>query len=439
MVLSPRGAAANGAFFGAGFLLMVSLLLFVERAGTAWRRSGAGGGKERIISSPLAAGVCRALQMPRRSLPVVVLLAVGTFLAVGVLSMKHDPAAGCERPSSGSGGFAAIVTSVSPLDRERGCALARRASGAKGVVPVRVHAGDEAGCLNMNRPVLPQVVGLDARAMARARAFEPDDAGGVWTPLDQPLKDGSIPALAADQTMLQYSLKAKAGPQDGTVYEYPAAGPSAPRLRVVGVLPVRSGILQGSLIVDEKWFVRAFPQETGYRMWLCDYAPYQLRAGGGGEAARKLRHPEPGVTVTTVEERLRLLGSVESTYLDMFLVLGGLGVVLGLGGIALVILRDVEERRGEMALLNAVGLPRRAAVRLLAAEYGALLAAGLAIGIVPALVAIQPAARSLGALLPWGAMAAVVAAMFVCAALCVASAAFAVSRRFGPAVLKEEV
>ena len=430
MALVPEGAA-NGAFFGAGFLLLVSLLLLVRAAGAAWLWRG----EPAASSGPVGAGVRRALGSPRQSAPVVILLAVGTFLTVGILSMKHDPAAGCHKSSSGSGGFAAIVTSVAPLDRERGLELARRASGAKGVVPVRVHEGDEAGCLNMNQPVSPQVVGLDARAMARARAFEPEDSGGVRSALQQRLPDGAVPALAADQTMLQYSLKAQADAREGTVYAY--AGPSgrAARVRIVGALPVRSGILQGAVIVDEKFFTELFPDEAGYRLWLCDAAPPALRLPG---ADLRLRHPEPGVTVETAEERLRLLGSVESTYLDLFLVLGGLGVVLGAAGVGLVVLRGVQERRGELALLSAVGLPRGAALRLLAAEYGVMVLAGLAVGLVPALVAIQPAARSLRGALPWMAMAGVVAGLFLCAAVCVFAAARIAARRYGPEVLKEQ-
>jgi hypothetical protein len=384
---------------------------------------------------------------------VVILLAVGIFLTVGILSMKHDPAAGCERSSSGGGGFASLVTSVTATDRERGLELARKASGCKGVVPVRVYEGDEAGCLNMSQPQTPRLLGLDARAMARARAFEPENSGGIWTMIDRPLEDGTIPALAADQTMLEYSLKAKAGHSDGTVFRYAGADGAVWNVRIVGVLPVRSGILQGALIVDERLFVHMFPNE-GYRLWLCDHAPYLLRVAKEVRGRRSevrsqsadfrspisvLRHPEPGVTVQSVEARLRLLGSVESAYLDMFLVLGGLGVVLGVLGIALVILRGVTERRGELALLNAVGLSRKTVTGLLAAEYGVQVLAGLVVGIVPALVAIQPAARSLGGRLPWGAMAGIVAGLFGCAAVSVFCAAAAASRRYGPEVLKEEV
>ncbi|MDD4102891.1 MAG: ABC transporter permease, partial [Kiritimatiellae bacterium] len=232
-------------------------------------------------------------------------------------------------------------------------------------------------------------------------------------------------------------------------YEYADNRGGTVRVRLVGTLPVRSGILQGALIIDEKHFAAAFPDSGGYRMWPCGYAPYLLReaalksdggiSGQSDHEVMKLRNPEPGVRVETVEERLRLLGSVESAYLDMFLVLGGLGVVLGVAGVALVILRGVEERRGEMALLSAVGVSKRTVVRLLAGEYGILVAGGLVSGILPALVSIQPAVRALHADFPWRAMTAVIAGMLLCAALSVWGAALVASRRFGPATLKEEV
>ncbi|HRR33698.1 MAG TPA: FtsX-like permease family protein [Kiritimatiellia bacterium] len=442
MEWSPEGTAANGAFFGAGFLLMVSVLLFLVSLGEAWRRAAAG---RSAVRSPVAAGIARALAVPRRSAPVVILLAVGLFLSVGILAMKHDPAAGSEHPWSGSGGFRAIVTSTVAQDRARGLELARKASGAEGVVPVRVREGDDAGCLNMNAPQTPRLLGLEARVMARARAFEPREAGGVWSPLERLLPDGAIPALAADQAMLQYSLKAKAGVTDGKVMTYTGSDGTPWRVRIVGALPVRSGILQGALLIDERFFVQMFPEE-GYRMWLCDYAPYALReaadaawrpTAGQRLQVAALRHPAPGVTVETVEERLRALGAIEASYLDLFLVLGALGLLLGTAGLSLVILRGVDERRGEFALLAAVGVARRDVIRLLAAEYGLLVAAGLAAGVLPALVAIQPAARSLGGALPWEMMAIVIAMLLLCAAGCVWGAACAAARRFEPDALRD--
>jgi len=442
VVWSPEGATANGAFFGAGFLLMVSIMLFLVSLGEAWRRATAG---RSAVQSPVAAGVARALAVPRRSAPVVILLAVGLFLSVGIFAMRHDPAAGCEHPWSGSGGFRAIVTSAVSLDRTRGLELVHAISGAEGIVPVRMREGDEAGCLNMNAPQTPQLLGLEARVMARARAFEPREAGGVWSPLEHLLPDGTIPALAADRAMLQYSLKTRAGVTDGAVITYAGSDGTPWRVRIVGALPVRSGILQGALLIDERFFVQMFPEE-GYRMWLCDYAPYALReatdisrhptAEQRAQAA-VLRHPAPGVTIETAEERLRMLGAMEASYLDLFLVLGALGLLLGTAGLSLVILRGVEERRSEFALLAAVGVARRNVVRLLAAEYGVLVAAGLVSGILPALVAIQPAARSLGGALPWRTMAVAIIVLVLCAAGCVWGAACAAARRFDPDALRD--
>ena len=46
---------------------------------------------------------------------------------------------------------------------------------------------------------------------------------------------------------------------------------------------------------------------------------------------------------------------VENTYLSTFQMLGGLGLLLGTLGMAAVLLRNVLERRRELALLRAVG------------------------------------------------------------------------------------
>lgn len=434
LLASARGEQANAAFFGAGFLLLLSLVLFVRSVATLWRAS------LRDKSSPIMTGLCRASFMARRNTPVVVLIALGTFLVIGVLSMKHDPAANIANPSSGSGGFASLVTSVIPYDREKGIEMAQRVSGAKIVIPVRVHEGDTAGCLNMNAPIAPHVYGVDAQALARLRAFEPPQAGGVWSPLHLNLTNGCVPALAADLSMLLYSLKAEANPVKGTVYSYTDA-----KLQLVGVLPVRSSILQGALLIDEQSFLSAFPTDHGYRLWLCDYAPYLLREltdarnNASTSQRRKLfavRHPEPGITVETAEERLRLLASVESTYLDMFLVFGGLGMMLGIFGVALIVLRGVEERRHEFAVLLAIGISRKQILFLLLAEYGTLITLGLFIGLIPALIAIQPAAYALKNEMPWKVILGVISLLIASALLSILGSAYSVSRRFSIHALK---
>jgi ABC-type lipoprotein release transport system permease subunit len=435
LLLTARGEHAHGAFFGAGFFLLLSLVLFIRSSATLWRASLTD------KSGPILTGLCRAAHLPRRNTPVVLLIALGTFLVIGVLSMKQDPAANTANPSSGSGGFESMVSSIIPFEREKGMEMAKRISGAKVVIPIRVHEGDNAGCLNMNAPVSPTVYGLDAQALARLRAFEPPNAGGVWSPLSLTLTNGCLPALAADLSMLQYSLKANANPNHGTLYRYGDAS-----VQLVGVLPVRNTILQGALLMDEQAFLKAFPNEQGYRLWLCDYAPYLLREltsaptqlAKSNQKLMAVQHPEPGISIETTEQRLRLLASVESTYLDMFLVFGGLGLMLGLFGIALIIIRGVEERKHEFALLGALGLSRKHVFFLLFSEYGALIASGLFSGLLPALIAIQPAATALKSEMPWLTLLGVIASLILSAMLCIVGSAFLVTRSLSLDALKNE-
>ena len=75
--------------------------------------------------------------------------------------------------------------------------------------------------------------------------------------------------------------------------------------------------------------------------------------------------------------RLAAFHRVENSYLETFRALGALGLLLGTVGLAAVLMRNVLERRRELALLRAVGYrPRHLAVMVLA-ENLFLLVVGL--------------------------------------------------------------
>jgi len=411
--------------------LMISLLLFIKGGAELWHRRM--NRAERVVCDPLRAGIIRALKSGARGRSLVILLATGIFMTVGMLAMKHDTAAGWERSSSGSGGFASIVHSTTPLALDAGIELARRVTGSKQVVPVRVRDGDEAGCMNMSVPQMPQLFGVSVADMAVLRAFEPENSGGLWSALYEQPEEGVIPALASDLAMLQYSLKMKAGITDGDEIIYSGYDGRQWRVRIVGVLPVRVSILQGGIILNQEHFIKMFPG-GGYRMWLCDYAPYLLRSEGN----LKARYPGPGIRVETTVERLRLLGKMESTYLDMFLVLGGLGLTLGILGVVLVILRGVEERCYEFAVFQAVGLRKHGIMIFIMTEYGALIVTGLISGIIPALIAIQPASRALNSGISWDLIGGVILLLTLSAVISVAVGARYAMRSFDLNLLKRE-
>jgi ABC-type antimicrobial peptide transport system permease subunit len=110
--------------------------------------------------------------------------------------------------------------------------------------------------------------------------------------------------------------------------------------------------------------------------------------------------------VTPTAKRLDAYLAVENTYLSTFQALGGLGLLLGSLGLAVVLLRGVWERRAELALLRALGYRRGALGRLVLAENGFLLLVGLAAGAVSALLAVAPHLIGGAGGVPWANLAA---------------------------------
>jgi ABC-type antimicrobial peptide transport system permease subunit len=104
-----------------------------------------------------------------------------------------------------------------------------------------------------------------------------------------------------------------------------------------------------------------------------------------------------GFAVESSQERLAGYHRVENTYLSTFQSLGTLGLVLGTIGLATVLLRNVLERRQELALLRAVGYRMRVIAVIILAENIFLMFWGLASGTICALLAILPALNARGA------------------------------------------
>ena len=110
---------------------------------------------------------------------------------------------------------------------------------------------------------------------------------------------------------------------------------------------------------------------------------------------------DAGLELTPTATRLAELGAVQNTYLSIFQALGGLGLLLGSVGLGVVVLRNVLERRGELALLRAVGFSRGVLRRVVLYEHGVLVVWGLMCGTASALLAVAPALRAPGATMPY--------------------------------------
>jgi ABC-type antimicrobial peptide transport system permease subunit len=120
-----------------------------------------------------------------------------------------------------------------------------------------------------------------------------------------------------------------------------------------------------------------------------------------------------GLELIPAADRLNAFNAVQNTYLDTFQVLGGLGLLLGSAGLGVVVLRNVLERRGELAVLLAAGFRPRALRWLILSEHAALECLGLLIGIVAALAAVLPALLSLAAPVSYLSLAATLGLVFL--------------------------
>jgi putative ABC transport system permease protein len=411
-----RGELAAPAFFGAGGLLLVAALSLVWRLLRQVAHSEAAA---RITLPGL--GLRNATRRRTRSMAIAAMLACGSFLVAAVGINRIESGRDARQRDAGTGGFALVGESSLPVVHDLNEAAGReffsldekKLSGVS-IVPFRVRDGDEASCLNLNRAQKPRLLGVNPAQLAGRRAFtftKLDERaawtlGHPWNALATSAK-GEVAAIG-DAASLQWALGKKVG--DTVDYTDERGRPF--KLRIVGA--VANSILQGNLVIDEAEFVKRFPGETGYRFFLVD-APAPAAADVSAALTRGLR--DVGLELTPTATRLAAFNAVQNTYLSTFQVLGGLGLLLGSIGLGVVVLRNVLERRGELALLLAVGFRPRAVKWMVVSEHGALLALGLLSGILAALVAVLPGLLAPGSERHYLSLIATLAAVFVSGAL----------------------
>jgi ABC-type lipoprotein release transport system permease subunit len=418
-------------FFGSGSLLLVASLMGVW----AWLR----GSRHRQLvghgGHDLARlGVRNAARHPVRSLLTVALLAAAVFVVVAVESFHRAATPDALGAKTGTGGFTLLAESNVPLyqdlNSDDGRAELNFPDAAAAtlrdvrVFSFRYRAGEDASCLNLYQPSRPQLLGVPDSVIQLNRfrfqdseARSPQEQDNPWKLLES-TSDGAIPAIG-DATTVKYILKKKLG----DIVQIPnERGESAP-LRIVGLLA--DSIFQSQLLVSEANFLRLYPNHEGYQFFLID-APAER--GAAVKALLETTLAERGFEVTATTSRLEAYWAVEDTYLSTFQALGGLGLVLGALGLAVVLLRTVWERRGELALLRALGFRHSALGQLMLWENSFLLGLGVVVGTVAALVAVLPHLGSTGGSVPLLRLL-VLVAMVLAAGLGAGAAAVAVSLR----------
>jgi putative ABC transport system permease protein len=392
------------AFFGAGSLLLASLVgltaLYLRRNHPAVI-SGQG------LRAWLRLGARSTTYRPGRSLVCVALIASASFIIVSVEAFRQDSSAISLAPQSGTGGYPLMAESALPIVYDPNSSAGREAlSIPKELVPelaavrfisFRERPGDDTSCLNLYAPQEPRILGAPSSfinegrfAFAESLASAVEDRNNPWRLLESTFPDGAIPAIG-DANTIQYILHLAVGGE----LTVRGSGGQPVRLRLVAAL--RDSILQGELAISESNFLRVFPNLEGYRFFLLDAPPAQADS-----LVQPLmeRLSDWGFQVESTRARLASYHRVENTYLSTFQSLGMLGLVLGTVGLATVLLRNVLERRQELALLRAIGYRRQVLAVIIVSENIVLMVLGLACGAICALLAITPALAARGGTFP---------------------------------------
>jgi hypothetical protein len=399
-----HGEAQAGIFFGSGAAVLALLLGEIRFQLQNYR----GRAEERFSLPRLSA--LNAARNPGRSSLTIGLVAAASFLIVAISAFRLDTGEG------GTGGFEYIGTSALPIHYDINSAGGRQELGFDNeanrelndwrVYSLRVAAGEDASCLNLYQPTQPRVLGVSDAFIERGGFAWSASADGFaekpWTALKADLGQDAggatiVPAVL-DMSTAVYSLHLGGVGSRLTIRD--AAGQPV-TVQVVGLLS--NSVLQGNLLVSESNFLRLFPDTGGYRIFLMENVEGERAASQKLAKVLESTLSVEGFDVVDAREQLAQFLAVQNTYLSTFQSLGALGLLLGTIGLAVVQLRSVLERRGELALMRAGGFRRARLTWMVVWENAALLVGGLAVGCIAAAVALIP--QSVSTSVPWGTLA----------------------------------
>jgi ABC-type antimicrobial peptide transport system permease subunit len=327
----------------------------------------------------------------KRTVMIVSFLSVGIFMVVSTGLNRKDLSAHAELPSSGTGGYDYFVETTMPVlfdvNTPKGKETLDLPSETQ-VVQFQVQQGDDASCLNLNRVARPRIIACNPMQLNERSAFtfvaktEDLDTQNQWLSLNKTLADSVIPAIA-DQTVIQWSLGKKIG--DTLIYKDETG--KALKLKLIGGLA--NSVFQGNVIISENHFAKAFPSVSGSAVFLIDAPDSTLNTESIQNGWRNY-----GPQISSTTDRLLAFYQIENTYLNIFLMLGALGLLIGTIGLGILIFRITFEHIPEYALMRSVGFQKSGIYSLLLKEKLILMVVSVLIGIIPAILSGLPSLMS---------------------------------------------
>ncbi|HBL77582.1 MAG: hypothetical protein A2W90_03285 [Bacteroidetes bacterium GWF2_42_66] len=328
----------------------------------------------------------------RQNTMIVSFLSIGIFLVVSTGVNRKNLTKDADRNFSGTGGYSLFAETTIPVPEDLNDAKVAENFGFDAntqFVQFRVKPGDDASCLNLNRIARPRIIGFDPEVFDQRKSFtflvKSDDLNveNPWNSLNKPTAQGYIPAIA-DQTVIVWGL----GKNVGDTLVYISENGEKLKLQLIGGLA--NSVFQGNVLIAEKYFNENYPSVSGSNLFLID----SKSETGELETTIKNNLRNYGVDVVPAAQRLLEFYKIENTYLNIFLMLGALGLLIGTIGLGIIIFRMVSERSNEYAVLLALGFQKRTIYRLVFTENLLIILVALFAGLIPSVVSAIPSATT---------------------------------------------
>jgi putative ABC transport system permease protein len=224
---------------------------------------------------------------------------------------------------------------------------------------LRYNAAD-ASCLNLNKVTQPTVLGVDMKDLKKSslkikQSIYPDEVS-VFDAIC--VEGDSVYPVIVDESVLRWGLQMNLG----DTLRYETSKGETVYLQLAASL--QNSIFQGSLLMNKTAFSEIWNEITGSEIALLKVKEQET------EAVKQLilqALNEYGIRVTPATQRLKEFNSVTDTYLSIFLVLGGFGLLIGLGSFIIVVRKDLAARKEQIRLYRAIGFSDHKIAHLLIA------------------------------------------------------------------------
>jgi len=387
---------SSSIFFIAGFLLLISLTSLFAFLLLNTRNK-----KPVIISNTYLA--LRNLSFDfKRNITISSILAIGIFIVISTGANRIDFKQDADKNNSGTGGYKyfiktniAVNADLSTVEGKNKIVINNDFK-ELAFAQMLLFESDDASCLNLNRILRPSILGVNPAQFIKRNSFSfvktiQKGASNPWELLNQKTADNCIPAIA-DQTVITWGLGKSIG--DSIMYK-DERGDSIYLVLVGGLA---NSVFQGSVIISQANFIKHFPSISGSKIMLADVTDDQSEALKQNleDALRNY-----GVEVESASERLATFNSVTNTYLDIFLALGGIALILGTLGIAIILIKSIRSRKNHYAMMQAYGIIPGNIRKIIVIEFSIVLFAGVIIGLLAAITSSLQSLLVLNAEVPY--------------------------------------